>query len=68
MNKCVTAAAEVTISLTLTQLGSWGEECQVSQIIRQATAAAQSLALKSLAAGTKCNVTVGRVTIEEVRK
>lgn len=64
-NKTLVASAEVTITLTLHSLGSWGEECQVSQILRQAEEAALTRAHKVLTPGTKCNIKVGPILIQE---
>lgn len=64
-NKTITASAEVTITLKLHDLGSWGDECTVNQILRQATEAAKGRAHKMLSPGTQCNLSVGKINIIE---
>lgn len=64
-SKTITASAEVTITLKLHDLGAWGEECTVNQILRQATEAAKSRAHKMLSPGTQCNLKIGNVTMQE---
>ncbi|UTC25323.1 hypothetical protein P7_133 [Pectobacterium phage vB_PcaM_P7_Pc] len=63
-SKTVIADAEVTISLKLHNLGSWGEECTVSQILRQAEEAAKTRAHKLLSQGTQANIKIGNITIK----
>lgn len=64
-SKTITASAEVTITLKLHDLGAWGEECTVNQILRQASEAAKTRAHKMLSPGTQCNLMVGKITIVE---
>lgn len=63
-SKTITATAEVTISFKLHDLGAWGEECTVEQILRQAGEIAKTRAHKMLSPGTQCNLKIGNITIQ----
>lgn len=64
-SKTITASAEVTITLKLHDLGAWGEECTVNQILKQASEAAKTRAHKMLSPGTQGHLMVGKITIIE---
>lgn len=64
-SKTVIADAEVTITLKLHNLGPWGEECTVSQILRQAEETAKTHARKILLPETQANIKIGKITIKE---
>ncbi|MCL6318710.1 hypothetical protein EXT67_20620 [Pectobacterium atrosepticum] len=65
-NKTVTASAVVTLTLSIENLGTWGGECQVDQVLRQAQSAAQHRAHKILAPGAQgVKIAIGPITIKE---
>lgn len=67
MSITVSASAEVTITFELKNLGTWGEECKLDQIINQAKTAARARGHKMLAPGTTGTVTVQNVILTELR-
>ncbi|MGX1127364.1 hypothetical protein [Pseudomonas sp. HLS-6 TE3448] len=61
-----TTSAKVTITLELSSLGSWGPDCTIDQVYRQAKEAAINRLNKVFKDHTASTRIVGRVIVEAV--
>ena len=66
MSKTVTAHAEITITIQAAGLGTWGTECTMDQILKQAEEAALRQGHKTLAPGVRAKIEVSNITVCKV--